>query len=72
MKRKYIKPFTERVILNVSSDILEVPIGGPSKGARSEDAWARRNPFMNDDEDDGTEDDSDYFKNNPRWNSWED
>lgn len=72
MKKKYIKPITENVVLNVNDDILdEIPIGPDSQGSHASDAWAKRNPFS-DDEDDMPDYPGGTSGSHPNWNSWDD
>lgn len=49
-RKRYIKPNTETVKLNVNGDILDYPINPDSKGSHASDAWAKRHNFFDDDD----------------------
>lgn len=48
--KPYIKPTTVVVRLNVSSSILDFPMGGNSKGTKKKDAWGKGNNFDEEEE----------------------
>lgn len=43
MKTNYIAPHSEVITLNVSGDIMDVPMGGHSKGTHRSLMWAKHN-----------------------------
>lgn len=40
--KTYIAPYSEVITLNVSGDIMDIPMGGNSKGAQAGDSWAKK------------------------------
>jgi hypothetical protein len=64
MKKKYIVPYTEQVILRLYGNLLEnIGLGSSSKGADAGDAYAKQHHF-----------DNEVFTNDgvKNFNPWED
>lgn len=55
--KKYIQPVTACIRLNLSSQVLDYPMGNDSRGAKKGDAWAKSQGSFNeegwDDENEG-------------------